>query len=712
MDTKSKKSSKLAKVLIALIVLLPALVIGSLYPTIIKAMNEEFEKRQAELQETFPEYELESNFINYAVEASYYIYGMMLQEAGEEVDFGVLDWSGWSNDYAMIAENTAFHAVRYLENESQVFDANNVFPEEDIICEMTLTFGASGNISTITFESDEVFNIDSIEAKNRGYESEQQYWGNVKEYQENFNAGYDGSKLCPKNFTISFGLSKNNGMFLFNHWNGYYITPDSLLFDLGAVWIIIITAVFVAVMAFILPFFKRLNTGWEKAFCIPFEFVIACAAASIAGAVGLFFLLAQVGFQFDSVPVEFLGFLVGNDVILWILIIVSTIGWVICFFLEYLVITSVRQFLSGPVYYCKQRILFVTFLRWIKRKFVAAYKRITSVELSKKLLNICIAAGLINGIITIIICIITREEGALGVFLACIYAITLAFLMLHFGDKILRQYQSIVSVTKEMADGNLKVAMPEDVSAFQGLGDSIKKVQEGFEKAVLEEAKSQNMKTELITNVSHDLKTPLTAIITYVDLLKDEKITEEERKSYINTLEQKSQRLKVLIEDLFEVSKATSGNVVMNYMDVDIISLMKQVKSEMADQIDASNLDFRFNLPEEKIILSLDGQRTYRVFENLINNAIKYSLPFTRVYIDILNSETEVKVTFRNVSAKELDFDPERLTERFVRGDSSRNSEGSGLGLAIAKSFVELQKGMFEITIDGDLFKVILTWRK
>ena len=197
-----------------------------------------------------------------------------------------------------------------------------------------------------------------------------------------------------------------------------------------------------------------------------------------------------------------------------------------------------------------------------------------------------------------------------------------------------------------------------------------------------------------------------------MDLLKNPEITEEERRSYIETLDMKSQRLKVLIEDLFEVSKANSGNVKMNFMEVDVVKLMKEVRVELADKIEQSNLDFRWNLPKEKVILELDGQRSYRIFENLINNAIKYAMPFTRVYVDILDKESEVIITFKNMSAQELNFDAEHLTERFVRGDSSRNSEGSGLGLAIAKSFTELQNGKFDISIDGDLFKVTINFLK
>ena len=292
------------------------------------------------------------------------------------------------------------------------------------------------------------------------------------------------------------------------------------------------------------------------------------------------------------------------------------------------------------------------------------------------------------------------------------YSVVLYILLLKYGARIQKQYNNVLHATEQMAEGNLKITLEEELGVFQSIGDSLNEVQKGFEKAVIEEAKSQNMKTELITNVSHDLKTPLTAIITYVDLLKKEDITEDERKSYVQTLDQKSQRLKVLIEDLFEVSKAQSGNVTMNFMDVDVVNLMKQVRMEMEDQIEASNLAFRFNLPEEKIILSLDGQRTYRIFENLLNNALKYAMPHSRVYVDILDSTADVKIVFRNISAQELDFDAQRLTERFVRGDASRNSEGSGLGLAIAKSFTELQRGKFQIEVDGDLFKVLLTWSK
>ena len=218
------------------------------------------------------------------------------------------------------------------------------------------------------------------------------------------------------------------------------------------------------------------------------------------------------------------------------------------------------------------------------------------------------------------------------------------------------------------------------------------------------------MKTELITNVSHELKTPLTAITTYVELLEDESISPQQRKEYLLVLKKKSQRLKFLIEDLFEVSKASSGNIILNPVDVDICNLMRQVYLEYEDRVEEAELIFRFHLPEEKVILKLDSQKTYRVFENLYINIIKYAMPHTRVYVSAEKTQTGIHIEMKNMSATELDIAPEELTERFVRGDSSRNTEGSGLGLAIARSFVELQGGRLKVEIDGDLFKVKIEW--
>jgi signal transduction histidine kinase len=263
-------------------------------------------------------------------------------------------------------------------------------------------------------------------------------------------------------------------------------------------------------------------------------------------------------------------------------------------------------------------------------------------------------------------------------------------------------------VTHAIAEGDLNASTEEDMGILNPIRDELTAIQRGFRKAVAEEVRSRNMKTELITNVSHDLKTPLTAIITYVDLLKKEDLTDEERRSYVETLDKKSQRLKVLIEDLFEISKATTDNLTMNFEEVDLVALMKQVRLENEEKIQESKLDFRWNLPEEKCILSLDPQRTFRIMDNLVQNIFKYAMPHSRVYIDLRHAANDVTVSFKNMSATEMNFSAEEITERFVRGDLSRNTEGSGLGLAIAQSFTELQNGTLKVETDGDLFKVTI----
>lgn len=220
------------------------------------------------------------------------------------------------------------------------------------------------------------------------------------------------------------------------------------------------------------------------------------------------------------------------------------------------------------------------------------------------------------------------------------------------------------------------------------------------------------MKTELISNVSHDLKTPLTSIITYVDLLKKDALTDEERHQYIQVLERNSLRLKNLIDDLFEVSKANSGDIKLHFVDVDIVSLIKQAELECQDKLDEKSLDIKMNTSHEKIIHSLDSSKTYRIFENLFINISKYALDHTRVYIDVIEDEDNITIIFKNISEQEITFNNKEIVERFVQGDKSRNTTGSGLGLAIVKSFTELQKGQFQVETDGDLFKSIITFHK
>lgn len=240
---------------------------------------------------------------------------------------------------------------------------------------------------------------------------------------------------------------------------------------------------------------------------------------------------------------------------------------------------------------------------------------------------------------------------------------------------------------------------------------NLNNIKDGLEKAINDATRSEKLKSELITNVSHDLKTPLTSIINYIDLLKDEDTTEEEKKKYIEILDQKSARLKILIEDLFEASKAVSKSVELNMERVDIVSLVRQTLGEFEEKIGKSSLEFITRLPKEKIYVNIDGKKTWRVLENLLSNILKYSMEGSRVYIDVTIEDDEAMVVMKNISAFQMDFTGEDILERFKRGDQSRHTEGSGLGLSIAKSLTELQGGTFNVEIDGDLFKAIVTFK-
>ena len=218
------------------------------------------------------------------------------------------------------------------------------------------------------------------------------------------------------------------------------------------------------------------------------------------------------------------------------------------------------------------------------------------------------------------------------------------------------------------------------------------------------------MKTQLITNVSHDLKTPLTSIVSYVDLLKRKDLAEEEKREYIEILDQKSQRLKVLVEDLFEMSKASSGDMPLSYQQLNLVALVREVVVEHEMGMDEKGLKLNLSYISDQINVQLDGQKTYRILSNLMSNITKYAMPKTRVYISISKDEEEVLLEFKNTSAVELTYQGEELMERFVREDRARTTEGSGLGLAIAKSLTELQKGTMKVDAEADLFKVRLSF--
>ncbi|MGF9906622.1 sensor histidine kinase [Brevibacillus porteri] len=305
-------------------------------------------------------------------------------------------------------------------------------------------------------------------------------------------------------------------------------------------------------------------------------------------------------------------------------------------------------------------------------------------------------------------------EGSGGLlFFSFLYGMFYMIVVFPYSLRRLGLMNRIMHGASEMAGGNLNITIQKvKRGKLSDLAHSLNNITKGLKHAMEEQMKSERMKSELITNVSHDLKTPLTSIINYVTLLKQENLTSEERKSYVDILDRKADRLRVLIDDLFDAAKMSSGAVELNIEQVNVASLLNQSIAEFSDKIEQSTLTFRVTTEQPKIVAPLDGKKTWRVFENLIGNALKYSMPNTRVLIHLAETQDEVILTFKNVSAYEIDFDAQELFERFKRADQSRHTEGSGLGLAIAKSIVELQGGRLSIEIDGDYFKVMVAFRK
>lgn len=277
-----------------------------------------------------------------------------------------------------------------------------------------------------------------------------------------------------------------------------------------------------------------------------------------------------------------------------------------------------------------------------------------------------------------------------------------------FAMKKVKSFNRIKEGVEQIKNGDLLHRIEVDGKGeFSRLASNINSITDGLKKSVDSEIKSERLKTELITNVSHDIRTPLTSIITYVDLLKIENDTEIIAE-YVDVLDQKSKRLKLLTDDLFEAAKASSGSIPVQLERIDIVSLLRQGIGEMGEKIEASSLDFKLANPTEKVYVKADGKLLWRSIENLFSNIFKYAQPASRVYIDVEDLGNEILVTFKNISAYELNISVDELMERFKRGDESRSSQGSGLGLSIAESLIHIQHGKFLVQVDGDLFKAMI----
>ena len=342
--------------------------------------------------------------------------------------------------------------------------------------------------------------------------------------------------------------------------------------------------------------------------------------------------------------------------------------------------------------------------RWIKVTIQKIFKKVTDKENANRKITI-----MYWGFVVISIILACTMWSGIGLLVLIAFWIWTYYKLLQYNKKL----QKINEALRNIYEGNPNVKLNEEEleGTLKIMAKYINDIAGGFTNAIEQSLKSERLKTELITNVSHDIKTPLTSIINYVDLLKKEEINNAQIEQYIAVLDKKSQRLKKLIEDLVEASKVSSGNVKLNMEIINLKELLNQTIGEFEDKLEKKNLKIEMNLPNENVLITADNRYLYRVIENVFSNISKYALEGSRVYIKLEKQKEEVYLEFKNISKDKLNISAEELMQRFVRGDKSRYTEGSGLGLSIAESLTELQGGKFKIDIDGDLFKVEIKWK-
>ena len=342
--------------------------------------------------------------------------------------------------------------------------------------------------------------------------------------------------------------------------------------------------------------------------------------------------------------------------------------------------------------------------RWIKVTLEKIFRKVTDKQNTNRKITI-----IYWGFVAISIILACFLWSGIGFLILIAFWIWAYYKLLQYNKKL----QKINESLRNIYEGNPNVKLNEEEleGTLKIMAKYINDIAGGFTNAIEQSLKSERLKTELITNVSHDIKTPLTSIINYVDLLKKEDIQNAQIEQYIAVLDKKSQRLKKLIEDLVEASKVSSGNVKLNMEVINLKELLNQTIGEFEDKLEKKNLKMEMDLPSENVLIKADNRYLYRVIENVFSNISKYALEGSRVYIKLEKQKEEVYLEFKNISKDKLNISAEELMQRFVRGDKSRYTEGSGLGLSIAESLTELQGGKFKIDIDGDLFKVEIKWK-
>ncbi len=721
MDTKSKNSRKAGIIVVVIFLSICSMIMMSQYGNMkyaIDSANTETteENTQSALYENALlsiSYDLaEGNFLLYNEYSGETDPAEVLDEYGQRdfdltkkyLDYGVFDEEG-----QQLLDNIDEETVERLDSNGEAASG--------YAFRAHYTFSDSGELSSVQIDG-------TAMSPEEEYNLESTYLSSAQEVEYNEEIS---SIAVPESISVIYGMDQENLEEFTEAYSleyGEYEVQLNSVADTSYYGETLRTLCFVVfLVALLLPVRRKLDISDMKIFDVPFEVPIL---------VWLFIYMVYL----DELPVRIVDLTIEGTLLPGMghgmEILVTALNFVMWFFIFGLIfwsVTSLRAMFRMKGAYWRERTLTMKLIRHyrgqgtesdeemvrkagglikrIKGFLAKQYDALQHIDFREKTNRTILKIVIINYIILAIVCFFWYY----GTLALIVYSVILFLFLRKYVKDLQEKYKLLLKSTNQLAEGHLDAPIEGDIGVFNPIQEELKKIQKGFKKAVDEEVKNERMKTELVTNVSHDLRTPLTAIITYTDLLKNEK-DEEKRKEYIDVLERKSLRLKVLIEDLFEISKAASKSVTMHFMKVDIVDLLKQVGLENDNKIKDANLEFRWKLPEHKLVMWLDSQKTYRIFENLIVNITKYAMSHTRVYIEMTEQENEVHISMKNVSATELNFDTEEITDRFVRGDTSRNTEGSGLGLAIAKSFVELQHGTLKISTEADLFKADITLPK
>ena len=532
--------------------------------------------------------------------------------------------------------------------------------------------------------------------------------------------GYNTSPIKNRLYIYAIPKTINNNFYTSNDSISRYInqterTKFSLIEKIAR---ILLVSIFI--LGLILP--KNLIYGLygiKNISRVPFEILLAILIRTYYSLTSNDVLVKIIR---ETINGNLLKEVMANNIPIWISKqVVNTINvgyWLIIFLLVFTLAAWLRIILEGGIReYLRKKSILIRLLIFIYKFILASVMKFISVDFTKRYNRLCILGIVIISLGSFFL-ILTGFVASYTIWITIILIYYVSIII--FIKVVLREikdseqdYKSLFCLTENIANGNLDVdIMRQNVGIYEELKRQLVSIQEAYKKTVEDEIKSQKLKSELISNVSHDLKTPLTSIISYSDLLKSEKDLSPKSREYIDTISRKSERLKILIDDMFEISKAQSGSITLDLNNIDVVELIKQCIWEVEDRFSERNLVLRTKFPDKKIIVYLDGEKTYRIFENLLVNMVKYAMTASRVYVEVEESDKKVSIVFKNISESEIDYDRDEITERFRRGDKSRNTEGSGLGLSIAKSYAQVQGGDLNIELDGDLFKAIVIFKK